>query len=259
MEAVRVEQVAVDDGVIEVRAVGTGRLVVMVPSAGRGATDFDDLAVSVAAAGHRVVCPEPRGIAGTTAPLDGLTMTVLASDTAAVIRACATSGAPAVVVGHAFGNRVARMTATEFPDLVDEVVLLACGGMVAPSESASAALQAVFDESLPSDEHLAHVATAFFAHGNDPEVWADGWYPSAAFVQGVASREQSVEHWWGAGRARVLVVQPADDVIAPIGNAHAVVERLGDRAELVVIERAGHALLPEQPAAVAAAVIDWLG
>jgi pimeloyl-ACP methyl ester carboxylesterase len=55
-----------------------------------------------------------------------------------------------------------------------------------------------------------------------------------------------------------LVVQPADDVVAVPENATRLVAMLGDRAHLVTIPGAGHALLPEQPGAVADAVVAWL-
>jgi pimeloyl-ACP methyl ester carboxylesterase len=54
------------------------------------------------------------------------------------------------------------------------------------------------------------------------------------------------------------VVQPGDDVVAIPENAVKVVEMLGNRASMVTIKDAGHALLPEQPAAVAAEILIWL-
>jgi len=55
-----------------------------------------------------------------------------------------------------------------------------------------------------------------------------------------------------------LVVQPEDDVMAVSENAVRLCEELGDRASLVMVPDAGHALLPEQPDAVAEAVLSWL-
>ncbi len=180
----------------------------------------------------------------------------LASDTAAVITALGI--APATVVGHAFGNRVARMTATEYPDLVESCVLLACGGLVAPLEHHGAALRKVFDTEVSDDEHLAAVDEVFFAPGSDASVWFDGWHQSVALAQGLATKALDPKHWWGAGDADVLVVQPLDDVVAPPGNADLVAQQLGDRCTVTSIADAGHALLPEQPDAVAAAVLGWL-
>ncbi len=252
----QVETIVGPAGPIEVRVVGEGPTVMMIPSLGRGARDFDDLSARVAAAGYRCLAPEPRGIGGSTGALDDLSMADLAADAAAVVRSL--GGGRATVVGHAFGNRVARMLATDHAEVVESVVLLACGGIVQPEPEIHEALFAVFDVELSDDQHLAHVATAFFAPGNDPGVWFDGWHGGVAFFQGRATANQPVAHWWGAGSAPVLVVQPADDLLAPPANADRIKADLGARARLVTIDDAGHALLPEQPEAVAAALLEWL-
>jgi len=248
--------IQVDDGHLDVAVAGDGPLVVFIPSLGRGRDDFRHLADACATKGYRVACPQPRGIGATTAPLGNVTMARLAADIAAVVEGLGSSTAH--LVGHAFGNRVARMTATDFPERVDGVALLAAGGSFQPAPEMSASLLGVFDESLSPERHLDHVRSAFFAYGNDPSVWRDGWHTNVAMRQIIATREQEVEYWWEAGKARVLIVHPSADVIAPVANAHDLVERLGDRAELVTIANAGHALLPEQPDDVASAVIDWL-
>jgi pimeloyl-ACP methyl ester carboxylesterase len=238
---------------------GEGPVVVLIPSLGRGATDFDLLAASLAESGYRTIRPEPRGIGGSALGPEVVTMDDLADDIAAVIRATVdTSPVTATVVGHAFGNRVARMVATRYPELVESVVLLASGGRIPPSAEAASALSAVFDPSLAADVHLAAVRAAFFADGNDPSVWADGWYPETAAIQQAATRATPIDTWWTAGSAKVLVVQPANDVIAVAENAAHIAGQLGDRAKVVTIANAGHALLPEQPAAVAKALLNWL-
>lgn len=243
-------------GPIEVRENGEGPAVVFLPSLGRGAEDFDLLAGHVSRAGYHTICPQPRGIGGSTGDLAGLTMADLAADVAAVIDYRAE--APATLVGHAFGNRVARMTATDHPHLVDSVVLLCCGGLVPPGPEPEAALRKVFDPELSNEDHLAAVRLAFFAPGNDPSVWFNGWHGIVAAVQGAATAAQPVDHWWGAGDKDVFVVQPADDVMAVPENARRIVHELAGRASMVTIPGAGHALLPEQPEAVAAAMLTWL-
>jgi pimeloyl-ACP methyl ester carboxylesterase len=243
-------------GPIEVWEYGDGPPVVMLPSLGRGASDFDDLAQRLARAGYHAIHPEPRGIGGSTGELAGLTMADLAADVAAVIHALTTEAV--TVIGHAFGNRVARMTATDYPHLVDSVVLLCCGGLVQPAAEHSDALLRVFDSDLPTAEHLAAVGKAFFSPDNDPEVWSDGWHGAVAAAQGAATAAQPVEYWWGAGGKALFVVQPADDVMAVAENAHRICEEFGERVSMVMVPRAGHALLPEQPAAVEVALRTWL-
>ncbi len=256
MDNRRIVMVDGPTGPLEVYARGEGPAVLMIPSLGRGASDFDRLGRDLAAAGCLALTPEPRGIGRSNDLLAGVSMADLADDTAAVIDAF--DGAPATLVGHAFGNRVARMTATTHPDHVDGVVLLACGGLVPPSAEASAALVDVFDPALSPEDHLAAVSTAFFAPGNDPAVWAEGWHSTVAAAQAAATRNTPADVWWAAGRADVLVVQPDDDVIAVAANAEHIVASLDGRATMTIVPCAGHALLPEQPDLVSAAVVDWL-
>lgn len=252
----QIVMVSADDGPIEVHVSGEGPLVVMLPSLGRGAADFERLAGDVAAAGYRVACPEPRGLGASSVPDRDETLATLAADVAAVIAEL--GGGPAVVVGHAYGNRIARMTATEHPELVESLVLLACGGFIPVTEEMAVAMRTIFDIRNPPEVRLDAVGRAFFAPGNDPTVWADGWHGKLARHQEQATVSTPVGDWWAGGTAPMLAVQPADDRLAVPANADALVEAVGDRVEVVVIPNAGHALLPEQPEAVAEAVIGWL-
>src|SRR5690349_9149012 len=54
---------------IEVLAQGSGPVIVLLPSLGRGAEDFDEIAERIAAAGFRVIRPEPRGIGRSAGPM----------------------------------------------------------------------------------------------------------------------------------------------------------------------------------------------
>ena len=102
------------------------------------------------------------------------------------------------------------------------------------------------------------MGAAFFAPCNDASVWAGGWHPVVAHHQGRAVADDDIEVWWTAGSADVLVLQPADDVVALPANARSIVDLLGDRASVVVVADAGHALLPEQPQVVADTLLEWL-
>jgi pimeloyl-ACP methyl ester carboxylesterase len=199
---------------------------------------------------------DPRGVGDSVGPMTGVTLWDYADDVAAV--AAALSAEPAVLVGHAFGNRVVRATAARHPDAVAALILLAAGGQVAPLPEHSKALAAVFDASLSVNEHREAVRTAFFAPGHDPDVWMGGWYPDVRRAQGGAGQATPPGEWVGAGRAPMLIVQGADDVIAPPGNAAAMASAYPDRVETVLLPEAGHAMLPEQPDAIARIVIDYL-
>src|SRR5262245_35155326 len=78
--------VAYDDVRIDVIAEGTGPLVVLLPSRGRGSADFDEIAPGIVKAGFRVLRPQPRGAGESKGPTKGLTLHDFARDMAALIR-----------------------------------------------------------------------------------------------------------------------------------------------------------------------------
>ena len=99
---------------------------------------------------------------------------------------------------------------------------------------------------------------AFFAPGNDPTVWRGGWYPEVAAAQIAATRATPVDGWWNAGSSTsLLVIQGLQDTVAPPENGRMMKAEMGDRVELLEIDGAGHALLPEQPEKIAAAIIAY--
>jgi len=235
---------------------GTGPVVLMIPSLGRAAPDFDDLSRRLVAAGFTSVRPDPRGIGRGTGPMDDLTLHDLAADAALVIQAL--GGQPVIVVGHAFGQRVGRTLAADRPELVTAMAMIAAGGKAPMKPGAAEALLGCFRLDRPDAERLADVAFAFFAPGNDASVWLGGWYPDVATAQVAASRATPVDGWWHAGSSTpLLVIQGLQDTVAPPENGRMMKAELGDRVELLDIDGAGHALLPEQPEKIAAAIIAF--
>jgi pimeloyl-ACP methyl ester carboxylesterase len=137
--------------------------------------------------------------------------------------------------------------------------MVAAGGKTPQVPAASAALTATFDESLSSEDHLLAVRTAFFARGNDPTVWRGGWYPATMKMQRAANRT-SVDDWWSAGGAvPILVMQGLQDQIATPENGRMLKAEAPERVELIEIDGAAHALLPERPTEIARAVTAFLG
>ena len=107
----RGELVHYNDVQIDVVIDGNGPAVVLLPSLARDSDDYDELAEGLAANGFRVLRPKPRGIGRSTGPMAKVTLHDFARDIAETVKAH--GNGKAVVVGHAFGNWVARMTATE--------------------------------------------------------------------------------------------------------------------------------------------------
>ena len=252
----RLVEVEGPQGPIQVQATGQGPPVVLLPSLGRGADDFADLADRLAEAGYLALAPEPRGWRGTSAGLGHLSLCHLADDVAAVVRQLADE--PATIVGHDFGGQVARVVAHRHPSLVRTLVLLATPGPVAPRAEPGTAHRRTFVPELSTEEHLEAVALAFFAPGNDPVVWVDGWNRQLATAQRAMIDRMPDDSWTEAGGVDVLVVRPSADCIVPAESAAGLVDQLSGRAAVVEVPNAGHALLPEQPRAVAVTVLTWL-
>lgn len=255
----RIERSIIDrNGVqIELLAEGSGPPVVMIPSLGRGAEDFEDLASRLAAAGYRALRPQPRGLGASRGPMHGITLHDYARDMAAVIEA--DGGRPAVMAGHAFGNFVARTTAADFPRLVRAVVLLGATHVWPVPPDVRASIKGSHDMSAPEEERLRCLRHAFFAPMNDPRVWLDGWNEEVMHAERAATDATPREEWWHAGTAPILDVQPSHDVMTPPETRDRYVKELGaHRVTTTLIEGAGHALLPEQPEAVAKALIAYL-
>jgi pimeloyl-ACP methyl ester carboxylesterase len=256
------EVVAYDDVRIEVIAEGRGPLVVMLPSRGRGAEDFDAVAEGLVKAGFRVLRPQPRGAGGSRGSMAGLSLHDFARDTAAVIQR--ENRGPAVLVGHAFGSWVARATAVDHPQVVRGVVMVAAAAKAYPAglsgaKELSEAVRKSGDPSLPDSERLKYLQFAFFAPGNDASVWLNGWHGEAGEAQFAASRATKQSEWWAGGTVPLLDLQGALDPFKPRSASDELVAEFGNRATVVVIENASHALLPEQPAAVVEAIVAWIG
>lgn len=240
---------------IGVACCGDGPAIVLLPSLGRDVEDFFPIAPLLAARGYCAVMPSPRGMGDSTGPLDGITLHDFADDIAAVI--AHEGDGRALVAGHAFGNWVARNTAIDHSERVAGVAVLAAAHRDFPRELRDH-INGAMDVALPRAERLDHLRTAFFSAGGDPSPWLEGWYPDVARAQRAASAATPVAGWWRAGHAPVLDVQAANDPFAPASGAHLLREELGaDRVTVRVVGPAGHALLPDQPVAVADALADF--
>ena len=247
--------VAYDNVTIDLIAEGKGPLIVLLPSRGRDSEDYDAVAAGLAKEGFRVLRPQPRGMHASKGPLQDITLHDLARDVATVI--ARQNAGPAVIVGHAYGNWVARMTAVDHPQLVRGIVLAAAAAKKFPPRLSELVTKSG-DPSVPEAERLAAMQEIFFASGNDPRIWLTGWWPQASRAQGAAARAVKQSDWWHAGHAPLFDLQAGIDPFKPEETRNELKDEFGDRVTIAVIPNASHALLPEQPAAVVAAIAGWV-
>ena len=228
---------------------------VLLPGLGRPAADLNPLAGRLVQAGYRVLQPTPRGN-GMEGPLDGITLHDLAGDIAAVIEQEAAG--PAIVIGHAFGNRIARMLATDRPELVRAVILLGCSGLVQPSSEVAEAIRLAQAEETPDAVREQAVRTAWFGTGRDITPWMSGWSQPVMKAYLAAAAATDTAAWWTAGVAPVVIIQGLADVSAPPENGRRLKAEIGERAVLIELEGIGHSLPVEAPDEVAEAILGQL-
>ena len=240
---------------IETIVEGKGPAVVLLPSLARDSEDYDDVADGLVRQGLRVLRPQPRGIGRSSGPLENITLHDFARDVAEVITQL--GDGRAVVVGHAYGNWVARMTAVDHPALVRGVAIAA-----AASRQYDASLRAEIDKAgdpaLPEEVRLAALRKAFFAPGSDPRPWLSGWHPHLREAQRAAAAAVPQQQWWPGGVAPLLDLQADQDPFRTGSTRLEMKDEFGDRVTVVVIKNASHALFPEQPQEVATALADWI-
>jgi pimeloyl-ACP methyl ester carboxylesterase len=244
-----------DDASIEVISEGTGPLIVLLPSLGRDSEEFDPAAEVIAAAGFRVLRPQPRGYGGSTGRMDRLTLHDLAKDLAAVIEH--EKAGPAILAGHAFGHFVAKMTAVDFPKLTRAVILIGAAQKV-PDPEVQRSVAIASDPTQPEAERLKHLKLVFFAKGNDATPWLTGFHESVRAAEIVARDSTPQAEYWSAGTAPILDIQGAEDPYRPPSSRDELVKEFGaKRVTTVLIPHTAHAVIVEQPKAVADAIVKY--
>lgn len=229
---------------------------VLLPSSLRDSRDFDPLVRPLVAAGFRVLRPQPRGMGASCGPLEGLTLADLAGDVQRVIVHHA--GGRAVIVGHAFGHFVARLADLLFPAAVRGVVVLAGAAREFPP-GLPQSLEIAADPAAPEALRLQHLQHAFFAPGQDARAWLTGWHPALRDVYRRAALQPPKSTWWPHANAPLLELQGEHDPWRPPHTRDELIAALGPaRVQRVLIAGASHAMVPEQPLAVAEALVAWV-
>jgi pimeloyl-ACP methyl ester carboxylesterase len=244
-----------DNVEIEVIVDGEGPAVVLLPSLARDSKDYDVVATGLAAVGYRVLRPQPRGVGRSRGPMINVTLHDFARDVAEVVKQL--GAGRAVLLGHAYGNWVARMTAVDYPQLVRGVVIAAAAAKQYAPELTVAVTKAG-DLTLSDAERLAALRYAFFTPDHDASVWLGGWHPEIRDSQRAAVAAVRQDEWWSGGSAPLLDLQAAQDPFKPESKRNEMKDEFGSRVTVIVIPNASHALIPEQPDAVVAALTSWI-
>lgn len=207
--------------------------------------------------GSQIIAINMRGVGASRGPLDNATLHDLAADVAGVLEALRCG--PVHILGHAFGNRIARCLAADRPAMVRNVILAAAGGLIGPSTPLGSALRDAPPAKLMGPECVA-LGARWLSPASDPDILASvECWPQVHIAHLATSGRVPQDDWWTGGNAPMLVIQGLDDIAAPPANGHALRDQLGERVKVVDIPRAGHFMIVEQPEPVIAAVTDFIG
>jgi pimeloyl-ACP methyl ester carboxylesterase len=244
-----------DDVIIETIVEGTGPLIVLLPSLGRDSEEFDPWAAEIARAGFRVLRPRPRGFGRSVGPMQNLTLHDFAKDIATVIDS--QNAGPAIVAGHAYGHFVAKMTATDFPQSVRAVALVAAAQKnIDPKVREWLAIAT--NPKQPEPERIKYLQMVFFAPGHDPRIWLTGFDPVVQKSQEIARDATPQAVYWNSGTAPLLDIQAEFDPYRPRATKDQLIEEFGtQRVTVVVVPGTSHALPVENPKAAAEALIAY--
>ena len=252
--------VKLTDSNIEYFSQGQGEPVVLLPFGGLTVGYLEGLSQDLADGGYRVVRINFRGSGKSTGSGEGISLHTLADDVAGVIQALKLGKVN--IAGHAFGNRVARTVAADHPEMVHTVILFAAGGKVPPKPPAEHALTTIFNPASTDAEVLKEMEYMVGDPADIPRVWQiikASRAPQVAGIQRTAMKNTPLKDWWAPpGEMKYLVLQGADDQIAPPENGELLKEELGARVTLVSFPGAGHMLPVTEPKKAAAAVISFL-
>ena len=234
---------------------------IALPGSGSDNSRYQDLGELLAAAGYRMVALNQRGIAGSTGNLENLTLHDYAADVIAVMDALELPRAH--LMGWALGNRIARVVATDYPERVISVVLLAAGGLVPPTADPGDLNRLLAEADIPATEKFSLARdTLFSPQTDDAKVWTFvnelHYWNAGRAGQTAANRATPQEQWWAGGSAPLLIIQGLDDRTAPVANGRQMREAYPERVELVEIPGAGHLMGFEKPRETANAILEFL-
>jgi len=250
----RRELVRDGDVQLDVIVEGAGPTIVLLPSQQRDSEDYDELARQLASKGFKVLRPQPRGMGASRGPLEGITLDTFAADVALVVRRL--GGGRAVIAGHAYGHFVARVADLRYPELVRGVVVLASAARTIPP-GVQASLIIAGNPKQSREARLAALRHAFFAPGSDPTPWLEGWYPELLPAYRDAMTSPPKDQWWPVTHAPILDLLGGSDPWRPPSSRDELKAALGSKVTVEVIAGASHAMVPEQPQAVAEAIARW--
>lgn len=212
----------------------------------------------------RVVRFDPRGVGESGDGPEPFSLVDVAADARALLDQLGVKRA--ILVGHAWGGRVAQVFARDYPERTAALIICSTGGHIpATGLEADRAAMATAERAgdrAAWDKAAARVYCAPGLRERDPALAGElleylwqGRRSSARIA--AASRLTPSASYWGTARCPVLLLYGRHDRQATEANARDLRARLPD-ARLVFIDDAAHLVVREQPERILAEVRRFL-
>lgn len=250
------------------RRLGAGQPLLLLNGYAATALDWDPTFLERLAAGSELLCPDHRGIGGSTPRDRELTIELMAADALALLDELGIERAP--VLGWSMGGFVAQALAAAAPERISALVLLSTD----PGGSATARPEPdtwarLTDHTGTPREQASRLIGLLFPPGVAEPIDAQfGELVAAARSQlserALSAQEAAMECWHAtdpeerlaAIAAPVLAAAGAEDVVIPPANTDALGDRLGGWRAL--FPGGGHAFMAQEPARLAALIAAFL-
>ena len=242
---------------------GRGEVVVLLASFARSVSDFNELTAAVVGEGFRTLAVESRGIDQTAGggPFAAGSLHDLAGDVLVVLRDAQIPEESRIhVIGHAFGSIVARTLASDHPERMRSVVLIAPGGQGPIERGSSAHSSSPTCPSFPGSSAGPRCdSPSSTTTMSPPSTGEQAGGSGAGWGRWRRSRPRAARHTRAREAPRCSSSRPRNDALAPARwSGELLAKAFPERVELVRIPSAAHALLPEQPERIREAVIPFL-
>ena len=175
----------------------------------------------------------------------------------------------AIIIGHAFGGRVAQIFTRDYPDRVLALILCGTGGQFPPRLPrvlGNTGEPASIDRATREQSFLANYCGSKFRQQQPEraqclldEIRAERPSPVSAELRRQAIQATPSETYWGTTPLSipVLLLYGTEDRFGTVENANDLAKRL-KQARLVFIEGAGHMAIREQPERMLEEIANFL-